>query len=152
MCLWILITLAGMFHRKQATERRYNFPLHPMSVLPYTTWHMEITSFHLNVVCCWKTKCHSCWHLLRYSLITSTDFPGSFCEKLNRWRTVVSGTWKYDDPRLNMSHEVEYVTRGHSPSVTFSTQGRHNFHAPRTTVCHMFCRMANYNNLEIKVA
>ena len=24
---------------------------------------------------------------------------------LNRWRTVVSGTWKYDDPRLNMSHE-----------------------------------------------
>ena len=23
----------------------------------------------------------------------------------NRWRTVVSGTWKYDDPRLNMSHE-----------------------------------------------
>jgi len=24
---------------------------------------------------------------------------------VNRWRTVVSGTWKYDDPRLNMSHE-----------------------------------------------
>ena len=23
----------------------------------------------------------------------------------NRWWTVVSGTWKYDDPRLNMSHE-----------------------------------------------
>ena len=23
----------------------------------------------------------------------------------NRWRTVVSATWKYDDPRLNMSHE-----------------------------------------------
>jgi len=23
----------------------------------------------------------------------------------NRWRTVVSGTWKYDDPSLNMSHE-----------------------------------------------
>ena len=23
----------------------------------------------------------------------------------NRWRTVVSGTWKYDDPRFNMSHE-----------------------------------------------
>ena len=23
----------------------------------------------------------------------------------NRWRTWVSGTWKYDDPRLNMSHE-----------------------------------------------
>ena len=27
------------------------------------------------------------------------------CWKFNRWRTVVSGTWKYDDPRLNMSHE-----------------------------------------------
>jgi len=24
---------------------------------------------------------------------------------INRWRTVVSGTWKYDDPKLNMSHE-----------------------------------------------
>ena len=24
---------------------------------------------------------------------------------VNRWRTVVSATWKYDDPRLNMSHE-----------------------------------------------
>ena len=23
----------------------------------------------------------------------------------NRWRMVVSATWKYDDPRLNMSHE-----------------------------------------------
>ena len=23
----------------------------------------------------------------------------------NRWRTVVSATWKYDDPRLSMSHE-----------------------------------------------
>ena len=26
-------------------------------------------------------------------------------ETFNRWRRVVSGTWKYDDPRLNMSHE-----------------------------------------------
>jgi len=26
--------------------------------------------------------------------------------------------------------------------------GCHNFYVPRTTVCHMFCRMANYNNLE----
>jgi len=24
---------------------------------------------------------------------------------INRWRTVLSGTWKYDDPRLNMSLE-----------------------------------------------
>ena len=24
---------------------------------------------------------------------------------VNRWRTVVSATWKYDDTRLNMSHE-----------------------------------------------
>jgi len=33
--------------------------------------------------------------------------------------------------------------------VTFSTECRHNFHVPRTTVCHMFCHMANYNNLEL---
>ena len=25
---------------------------------------------------------------------------------INRWWTVVSATWKYDDPRLNMSHEL----------------------------------------------
>ena len=36
---------------------------------------------------------------------------------VNRWRMVVSGTWKYDDPRL-------YVTQGRSPSVTCSTEGR----------------------------
>jgi len=36
----------------------------------------------------------------------------------NRWRMVVSGTWKYDEP------EVENVTRGRGPSVTFLTSGR----------------------------
>jgi len=46
----------------------------------------------------------------------------------NRWRTVVSATWKYDDPRLNMSHEGALA---------------------RTTVCHMFCRLTNYKNLEL---
>ena len=30
---------------------------------------------------------------------------GQTNETVNRWRTVVSATWKYDDPRLNMSHE-----------------------------------------------
>ena len=35
--------------------------------------------------------------------------------------TAVSGTWKYDDLRLNMS----------------------NSGIRRTTVCHMFCRMTN---------
>jgi len=53
---------------------------------------------------------------------------------VSRWRTVVSRTWKYDDLRLKMS-------RGRSLSVTFSTEGRHNFHVPRMTVCHIFCRM-----------
>jgi len=43
----------------------------------------------------------------------------------------------------------ENVTRGRSPSVTFSTEGRHNFRVPRTTVCHMFCRMASYKYLEL---
>jgi len=38
--------------------------------------------------------------------------------RINTWRTVVSGTWKYDEPK------VENVTRGRSPSVTFSAEGR----------------------------
>ena len=29
----------------------------------------------------------------------------SWLMTVNRWRTIVSVTWKYDDPRLNMSHE-----------------------------------------------
>jgi len=35
----------------------------------------------------------------------------------NRWRTVVSGTWKYDEP------EVENVTRGRSPRLKMSHEG-----------------------------
>jgi len=63
--------------------------------------------------------------------------------KFNRWHAVVSGTWKYDEP------EVENVTRGCSLSLTFSTEGSSYFHVPRMTVCHMFCRMTNYKNLEL---
>ena len=37
------------------------------------------------------------------------DGTSRYCDivvlTVNRWRTVVSATWKYDDPRLNMSHE-----------------------------------------------
>ena len=56
---------------------------------------------------------------------------------VNRRRTVVSGTWKYDDP----------------PAVENATRGR-AAHVPRTTVRHMFCRTTknkqnvNKNNAE----
>jgi len=63
------------------------------------------------------------------------------CLTVNRWRTVVSATWKYDDPRLNMSHEGDMFNRGSS-----------YFHVARTTVCHMFCRLTNYKNLELYVS
>ena len=53
----------------------------------------------------------------------------------NRWRTVVSATWKYDDPRLNMFN-----------------RGSSYFHVARTTVCHMFCRLTDYKNLELYVS
>jgi len=48
---------------------------------------------------------------------------------VNRRRTVVTEMWR--------------------PEVAFSTEGRHNFDVPRTTLCHMFCRMASYKNLEL---
>jgi len=48
--------------------------------------------------------------------------------------------------------EVENVTLGLLPRVAFSTKGLSYFLIPRTTVCHMFCRMANYNNLDLQVA
>jgi len=47
-------------------------------------------------------------------------------------------TLKYDEP------EVENVARGRSPSATFSTSGSSYFNVARTTVLHMFCRMANH--------
>jgi len=51
------VLLAGMFHRKHAIERWYNFPAHliSVSVLPCKTGNTEITSFHSNV-CCFATK------------------------------------------------------------------------------------------------
>jgi len=62
--------------------------------------------------------CQTCIHILE--IITIRLWT------INRWPTVVGGTWKYDEP------EVENVTRGCSPSVTFlrphvtfSTEGRH---------------------------
>jgi len=41
------------------------------------------------------------WSSICVQLIFSVKLQHTF----NRWRTVVSATWKYDDPRLNMSHE-----------------------------------------------
>ena len=65
---------------------------------------------------------------------------------VNRWRTVVSATWKYDDPRLNMSHEGAARVRHVQPRVVI-------FHVARTTVCHiMFCRLTNYKNHELYVS
>jgi len=55
-----------------------------------------------------------------------------------------SSEWdmKYDDPRLKCHTRAQ-------PEYDIFNQGSSYFHIPRTTVCHMFCRMANYNNLEL---
>ena len=50
------------------------------------------------------------WHCVQVTSRRrlSEDVWRHFCLTvltINRWRTVVSGTWKYDDPMLNMSHE-----------------------------------------------
>ena len=50
----------------------------------------------------------------------------------------MSGTWKYDEP------EVENVTLGCSPSVTFSADGR-PISMSYEQLCVIFCHMANYN-------
>jgi len=56
---------------------------------------------------------------------------------------VVSGIWKYNEP------EVENVTRGHSLSVTFSTEGRPIFMSHERMCVIFFYRMANYKNVEL---
>ena len=49
---------AGMFLRKQAIERWYNFSPRPISVsvLPCKTANTEQHLFHLNIVCCFANK------------------------------------------------------------------------------------------------
>ena len=37
--------------------------------------------------------------------MVNIDLYSAIITTVNIWRTVVSATWKYDDPRLNMSHE-----------------------------------------------
>ena len=63
---------------------------------------------------------------------------------VNRWRMVVSRTWKYDEP------EVENVTRERSPSVTFPTKDRHisTSHNRLCIICFVvwpITKMLNYN-------
>ena len=55
---WILIILAGIFRRKRAIERCYNFAPHLTSVskLPCKTGNTEITLFHWNVVSCFANR------------------------------------------------------------------------------------------------
>jgi len=55
----------------------------------------------------------------------------------------VSGIWKYNEP------EVENVTRGRSPSVTFLTEGRPIFMSYERMCVIFFYRMANYKNVEL---
>ena len=62
----------------------------------------------LHFICCSMSAVKLLWQPVRCRMSKTT---------VNRWRMVVSGTWKYDDQRL-------YVTQGRSPSVTCSTEGR----------------------------
>jgi len=49
------------------------------------------------------TKCLKVYNSSKSTLLTLMQL--FIVLTINRWRTVVSATWKYDDPRLNMSHE-----------------------------------------------
>ena len=87
---------------------------------------------------------------------------------LNRWRVVVSGTWKYDDPRLKMSHEgacptnncVSYVLsydqlllqwRNAIESETRDCLPAKNTHSPNYCSCLAIC--VNYSaNFYCKIA
>jgi len=44
------------------------------------------------------------------SIIEWWTIHGHDLVTINRWRTVVSGRWEYDDPRLNVSHEDDLLT------------------------------------------
>jgi len=84
-----------------ATDRRSTtVPRHQLWIL----WILIL----LRYCCCW-------WSAIYYSTGKVPSLWGWNNISFNRWCTVVSGTWKYDDP-IEVGRNV---TRGRSPSVTF---------------------------------
>jgi len=95
------------------------------------TWHVRVQcngdqkllkmnerSYLFTVTCLYSSLRNVTFYLLLYVGGQITLTAGQMSKTtVNRWRVVVSGTWKYDDQRL-------YVTQGRSPSVTCSTEGR----------------------------
>ena len=58
----------------------------------------QLIPFWMNMICFVHDNYKHMW-------IGHFSCKKHFSMTFNRWRTVVSATWKYDDPRLNMSHE-----------------------------------------------
>ena len=65
----------------------------------------EATSPHARIVPTFAARNCFVWMCQHQAKPRSTKTACGKCVTFNRWRAVVSATWKYDDPRLNMSHE-----------------------------------------------
>ena len=105
-------------------------PVKSRLVLPfwYRLTQVVLEKRPLNGCCC-CCCCHCCFHCASWGFVLVDILV--LLTRAYRWRMVVSGTWKYDEPK------VENVTRGCSPSVTFSTDGRHNFYVPHSRVSYV---------------
>jgi len=90
--------------------------------------YVGVSSFAFTIIIthCVNQQCAILLIISRAHVLVISTMSRVKCT-FNRWRTVVSGTWKYDNPRLTRLR----------PHVTFSTSGHHNFHVPRTTVSYV---------------
>ena len=89
---------------------------------------MGVSSFVFTIIIthCVNQQCAILLIISRAHVLVISTMSRVKCT-FNTWRTVVSGTWKYDNPRLTRLR----------PHVTFSTSGHHNFHVTRTTVSYV---------------
>jgi len=107
---------------------RQIFCCHPSLLLLGDLFIVGVSSFVFTIIIthCVNQQCAILLIISRAHVLVISTMSRVKCT-FNRWRTVVSGTWKYDNPRLTRLR----------PHVTFSTSGHHNFHVPRTTVSYV---------------
>ena len=109
-----------MFNRKQAIDRWYIFPPHPVSVstLPCKTKNTEIMSFHLNVVRCFANR-HTILFTFHHLVIDRLPFVRKTKSNQIKWNLFTSTK----DNRKRSAVYSNNTKIGHkAPSLPLCTQ------------------------------
>jgi len=122
------------------TDGRMDRHTHTHSVRQTQPYSIDSKRINLSTLCVWC------------SLVITSNFNQSVKTRqtstvwLSRLAWLNSRNPEFSDDVLSVT-----ITHIHYSTVNIwqLTDDTHNFHVPRMTVCHMFCRMANCNNLEL---